>query len=200
MNRSSRVAASLSAVVTLSCAPAAAQTSRDSQPAPAGRPVSEVATPAAARDVESLDAILGALYDVISGPAGRQPDWPRFRSLFAPGGRLIPTTRGTDGVTRPTVLTPDEFARRVAPGLTQSGFYEREIGRRTERFGAVVHVMSAYESKRAPADPRPFTRGVNSIQLLDGGDRWYVVTVFWDVERPGAEIPTSYLQPAAPER
>ena len=158
------------------------------------------APPAAARDVESLDAILGALYDVISGPAGRRPDWQRFRSLFAVGGLLIPTARVTDGVTRPTVLTPDEFARRVAPSLAQSGFYEREIGRRTERFGAVVHVMSAYESRRALADPRPFSRGANSIQLLDGGDRWYVVTVFWDVERPGTQIPTEYLQPAAPKR
>lgn len=200
MNRSSRVAAIVSAAVALSGLPVAAQTSRDSQPAAPGRPVSEAASPAAARDVESLDAILGALYDVISGPAGRQPDWQRFRSLFAPGGRLIPTARGTDGVTRPTVLTPDEFARRVAPGLTQSGFYEREIGRRTERFGAVVHVMSAYDSRRAPADPRPFTRGINSIQLLDAGDRWYVVTVFWDVERPGTQIPTEYFQSAAPER
>ena len=185
--------------VTLSGPSAAAQASRDSRPA-AGRTVSEATPPAAARDVESLDAILGALYDVISGPAGRQPDWQRFRSLFAPGGRLIPTARGTDGVTRPTVLTPTEFARRVAPGLTRSGFYEREIGRRAERFGAVVHVMSAYESKRALADPRPFSRGVNSIQLLDAGDRWYVVTVFWDVERPGTQIPADYLQPAAPER
>ena len=74
MNRSSRVAAIVSAAVALSGLPVAAQTSRDSQPAAPGRPVSEAASPAAARDVESLDAILGALYDVISGPAGRQAD------------------------------------------------------------------------------------------------------------------------------
>ncbi len=56
------------------------------QPANA-RPPSVDSTPrptAKPSDVESVDAILKALYDVISGPAGQKRDWDRFRSLFLP--------------------------------------------------------------------------------------------------------------------
>ena len=45
---------------------------------------------AAARpdDVKSVDAIIAAVYDAISGPAGER-DWDRLRSLFLPEARLI---------------------------------------------------------------------------------------------------------------
>ena len=36
-----------------------------------------------ASDTTSPDAIIAALYDVISGPAGQARDWDRFRGLFA---------------------------------------------------------------------------------------------------------------------
>jgi len=42
-------------------------------------------------DVASIDAIVTAAYDVISGPADKKRDWDRERSLFLPGARLIPT-------------------------------------------------------------------------------------------------------------
>src|SRR5438552_15817010 len=69
-------------------------------------------------DVASADAIIAALYDVISGPAGQARDWNRFRSLFARGARLIPSRRAQGEPPRPVVLTPDEYAQRAAPGLT----------------------------------------------------------------------------------
>jgi len=145
-------------------------------------------------DVASADAIIAALYDVISGPAGQPRDWNRFRSLFAPGARLIPSRRPQDGPPRPVALTPDEYAQRAAPGLTTNGFFEREIGRSMDRFGTIAQVFSAYESKRTASDPKPFARGINSIQLFDDGTRWYVVTVFWDSERPDNPIPDKYLK------
>ena len=145
-------------------------------------------------DVASADAIIAALYDVISGPAGQARDWNRFRSLFAPGARLIPSRRPTGAAPRPVAMTPDEYAQRAAPGLTTNGFFEREIGRSMDRFGSIAQVFSAYESKRAASDPKPFARGINSIQLFDDGTRWYVVTIFWDSERPDNPIPDKYLR------
>lgn len=145
-------------------------------------------------DVASADAIIAALYDVISGPAGQPRDWNRFRSLFAPGARLIPSRRPQGAPPRPFAMTPDEYAQRAAPGLTNNGFFEREIGRSMDRFGSIAQVFSAYESKRSSSDPKPFARGINSIQLFDDGTRWYVVTVFWDSERPDNQIPEKYLK------
>jgi hypothetical protein len=147
------------------------------------------------RDVASAEAIVAALYDVISGAAGQARNWDRFRSLFIPGGRLIPTNAPAAPGTaaRIRMLTADEYATQIGPQLTTSGFFEREIARVTETFGNVTHVFSTYESRRAAADPQPFARGINSIQLFNDGTRWWVVTVYWDGERPTNPIPAKYL-------
>src|SRR5690242_20364811 len=145
-------------------------------------------------DVASLDAIVAALYDVISGPAGQARDWNRFRSLFIPGARLIPTQHPPNAAPRTAVLTPDQYADRNGANLTRNGFFEHEIGRTTDQFGAVTHIFSAYESKRTASDPKPFARGINSIQLFNDGTRWYIVTIYWDSERPDNPIPDKYLK------
>ncbi len=141
-----------------------------------------------------MDAILAALYDVISGPAGQKRDWDRFRSLFAPGARLIPTGGPAGQPVRAMPLTPDEYVQRAAPSLERDGFFEREIGRSVDRFGHITQVFSVYDSKRLPTDAKPFQRGINSIQLLDDGTRWWVVTVYWDAERADNPIPRKYLR------
>jgi hypothetical protein len=143
-------------------------------------------------DVGSIEAILSALYDSISGPAGTR-DWDRLRSLFLPGARLIPSRRGADMTSAARVLTVEEFIEAVAPRVRDEGFFEREIHRRLDRFGAIAHVFSTYESRRSKEDAKPFVRGVNSIQLFFDGKRWWVVTVFWDSERPDQLIPAEYL-------
>lgn len=144
-------------------------------------------------DVASVDAIIAALYDVISGPAGKTRDWDRFRGLFAPGARLLPTGRRQDGTQTMRTLTPEEYATNVGPNLERNGFFEREIGRRIDQFGAVAHVFSAYDSKRLATDSVPFARGINSIQLFNDGKRWWVVSIFWDSERANNPIPFQYL-------
>ncbi|MGI9627595.1 MAG: hypothetical protein ACR2QM_12215 [Longimicrobiales bacterium] len=146
-------------------------------------------------DVNSVDAIIVALYDVISGPAGEARDWDRFRSLFAEGARLVPTFKDAEGQVRFQVWSPAEYAERAGPGLMESGFFEREIGRVEDRFGNIVQLFSTYDSKRSEDDPEPFARGINSIQLLDAGDRFWIMTVFWDSERPDNPIPNKYKTP-----
>jgi len=145
-----------------------------------------------AADVGSLDGIIAALYDVISGPAGEARDWDRFRGLFIEGARLIPTGRGPNGVGF-RVWSPDEYIEGAGSSLEDGGFFEREIGRTTESFGNITHVFSTYDSKRTLADPEPFARGINSIQVLDDGERFWIVSVFWDSERPDNGIPARYL-------
>jgi hypothetical protein len=144
-------------------------------------------------DVASVDAILQALYDVISGPAGQTRDWNRFRSLFLPDGRLISTGRTPAGEARYRVMTPDEYATGSATFLEASGFMEREIARRLESFGNIAQAFSTYESHYTQENQARHARGINSIQLYNDGKRWFVVTVFWDSERPDQPIPAKYL-------
>ena len=142
-------------------------------------------------DVSSIDAIIAALYDVISGPPGGR-DWDRLRSLYIPEARLIPTGTRPNGESGLRVLDVDGYIASASALFAEKGFFEREIARRTERFGNVAHAFSTYEARWNEDDPEPFTRGVNSIQLLERDGRWWVVTVFWDNESAEQPLPECY--------
>lgn len=157
------------------------------------QPAASATSAARPADVASIDAILASLYDVISGPAGQKRDWDRFRSLFVPGARLIPTGTPAGQPVTARIWTVEDYIERAGPGLEKNGFFEREIGRSLDAFGRITQVFSTYDSKREPTDATPFQRGINSIQLLNDGTRWWLVTVFWDSERPGNPIPEKYL-------
>ena len=147
---------------------------------------------AAPADVESEDAIIAALYDVISGPAGEARDWDRFRSLMHADAKLIPSGRGRDGATGARFLSPEEYIQLAGTSLEQQGFFEDEIHRSTEAYGNIRHAFSTYTSKRT-LDGEIFARGINSIQLLNDGSRWWIINVFWQSESNDAPIPARYL-------
>jgi len=166
-------------------APVAAQTPPP-LPVPAAAPA-DVATP---------EAIVAALYDVISGDAGVARDWDRFRALFHPTARLMPSGLNAQGVGVVRSVTPDGYITLAEPVLVGQGFHEREIARRSERFGRIVHVWTTYESLHSLSDDQPFARGINSIQLFHDGSRWWILSVYWQGESPAEPIPADYL-PAA---
>jgi hypothetical protein len=146
-------------------------------------------------DVATIDSIITAAYDEISGPAGKKRDWDRERSLYIPGARLIPTEKaGTESVElAPHILDIEGFIARVEPFFDKSGFYEKEIARRTEQFGQIAHVWSTYDSRHNEDDPEPFMRGINSIQLFNDGKRWWIVSIYWQQENAATPIPERYL-------
>lgn len=154
-------------------------------------PVILSSPPAKPEDVASIESIVAALYDVISGPAGQARDWTRMRSLFIPGGRLMPTAVRPGGATGIRLLEVNDYIAVSGPMLERIGFREREIARRVERFGHIAHVFSTYEG-RMETEPTVI-RGINSIQLLNDGSRWWVVNVYWEAERPDNPLPAQYL-------
>jgi hypothetical protein len=189
---SSRLVVAAALVALAGMAPAGAQAA---PPAPAPASPRPAARPA---DVATPDAIIAALYDVISGPAGQARDWDRMRSLFAPGGRMVPVVPRQGGGFAAVTLSPDDYVQRSGDMLTRFGFTEREIARRMERFGNVVHAWSTYEGRfTAPGAPtaEPI-RGINSIQLTSDGTRWYVLSISWEAERADLKIPAEYLRSA----
>lgn len=146
-------------------------------------------------DVESIDAIMKAVYDVISGDAGKERDWDRFRSLFHKDARLIPTGKNPQtGVVGANALTPEGYIERTSALFARQGFHERELARRIDRFGNIAQVFSTYHAFRAKDDKEPFLRGINSFQLLNDGKRWWIVTIYWQAESPDDPIPSNYLK------
>jgi len=173
----------LLAVATIMAAPLTAQTT-----SPTGGTTPE----ADASDVTTTDAIIAALYDVISGPAGEARDWDRFRSLFLPEARLIPSfVRQGSPNPQALVWSVEEYISGPGPSLEESGFFEREINSVEERFENIAHRFSTYDSKRTP-DGDVIAKGINSIQLLWDGERWWIVNIFWRGGGPNIEIPTKY--------
>ena len=177
---------------------ATAQTSNQSpsgstaQSAPAAAPAQSPGPAARPGDVDTPEHLIAALYDVISGPAGKR-DWDRFRSLFYTGARLMPSGKNPQGVLGVRMLTPDEYVNRVQPFFEKEGFFERSIANRTERWDRIAHVWSTYESRHAKEDAKPFARGINSIQLFNDGSRWWVISVYWEAEDANHTLPEQYL-------
>ncbi len=145
-------------------------------------------------DVASVDAVIAALYDVISGPAGEKRDWDRMKSLFIPEGRLVPTFKTQEGPTGYRWWSVQEYIDIAGASLERDGFFEVEIARKQETYGTLVHLFSTYESRRKLDDEKPFARGINSIQLMNDGSRWWIVSVFWLGESNDNPIPQSYLK------
>ena len=188
------------ASILLACAaPAAAQpatppSAAAAQPAP--RPsrfvnATENAVGANPADVASLDAIMRAVYDVISGPAGQRRDWNRMRSLFTANARMMPL--GARGLRSGSV---EDYIASSGPLLEGEGFFERETNRVVEEYGDIAHVFSTYEATRTAGGP-VFLRGINSFQLVRHGGRWWVVSIMWQAETPQTPIPARYQPRAA---
>jgi hypothetical protein len=143
------------------------------------------------RDVSSVESIVAALYDVISGDPGAPRDWDRFRNLFVPDARLIPTRKEEGGNFTYKAITPEEYVQLFSSRIS-TGFFERELHQVKEEYGTIVHLFSTYETREKKDGPVT-NRGVNSIQLLKAGNRYYVVNIFWCAESLGFPLPDRYL-------
>jgi len=153
--------------------------------------------PGRAGDGASVDSVLAALYASVSHPDGAEPDWARMRAVMLPVGMFIPPKRPKEEFF--TVLDVDGFRDRVRKGAAaakekgdSTAFYENEVARRLDCFGNVCQAFSTYEARRAPSDEKPFVSGINSIQIINDGERWWIASVVWDTERTGNPIPDQY--------
>ncbi|RKH09362.1 nuclear transport factor 2 family protein [Corallococcus praedator] len=141
-------------------------------------------------DVKSIDSLLKALYDVISGPGGTPRDWQRFRSLFYPGATLVPLVHSPTAPglhARP--FTPEEYIALATGASSTQGFFEKETQRQSLGYGDLVQVMSTYEARGTPDGP-VIAKGVNSIQVFNDGQRWWVMHIVWlDEKTSGLKVP-----------
>jgi hypothetical protein len=143
-------------------------------------------------DVKSLDAIIQAAYESISGPAGTR-DWNRFRSIFLPQARFTEVGKRDDGGTIVISWGVEDFIRDAGTIFAKEPFYENGIVNEPAGYGNMRQVLSSYESRRAPGE-KPFQRGINSFQVLNDGKRWWIVSIFWDSERPDNPLPEKFAK------
>jgi hypothetical protein len=160
--------------------PTAAPTAVDSSPsgAPAAQPA----------DVASPEAIIKAVYSVISGAAGEERDWPRLMSLMAPGATFSVTSTLKDGAVKIRTFSVGDYIVGTSRAVSSAGFYERGVTGPIWRYAHMATVSSPYESRHTPGET-PFQRGINVFQLAYDGSRWWIVSIAWEGESAAFPLP-----------
>jgi hypothetical protein len=151
------------------------------------RPIIE----ARAEDVSTIEGIVTASYETISGGVGVPRQWGRDRTLFDPNSRSVAIhVDAKTGAIKRESMTEQDFADRSDASLVKDGFTERELKHVIKRFGNVATVLSSYEGS---ASGKVLERGVNIFQLYFDGKRWWILSMVWDEERPDNPIPKELL-------
>ncbi|WP_136481356.1 hypothetical protein [Cognatitamlana onchidii] len=144
--------------------------------------------------VLTMDNIIKSLYTVISGEKGAKRNWKQFKFLFKKDSKLIPSGKTKKDNYKVNFMSPDDYIKSATKWFESNGFYEKEILRRVEYFGNMAHAFSSYECFHSLKDKEPFMRGINSIQLFNDGDRWWIINIFWAQESEESPIPEVYLK------
>ncbi|MEC3907736.1 hypothetical protein VOI54_11955 [Tamlana sp. 2201CG12-4] len=142
----------------------------------------------------TLNSTIKTLYNVISAEKGVKRNWKQFKFLFKPDAKLIPSGKDKSGVFKVKYISPDDYIKNSDEWMLSNGFIEREIKRKVDVFGNIAQVFSTYEAFHSKEDERPFLRGINSIQLLNDGERWWIVNIFWTHESSTNPIPEKYFR------
>jgi hypothetical protein len=139
-------------------------------------------------DTSSVDKIVNAMYNVISGPAG-QRDWARFKNLFSPGADMGAIFKNKEGAVVCKMFSPDDYIKNNDPYFLKNAFEEKEIHRTTNTYGQLVNVFTTYEFVSGEAKER----GINSLQLVFSKGRWWIVSLIWLEETPENILPKEFL-------
>lgn len=170
-------------LLALLCAPVTLLQAQ--QPSAPAAPSAAAACPAA----DTLDNLIKALDDAVSGPGNK--DRACVRDLLLPNARLVPVNKTHQGIIAPHILSVDEWIQAVAQ-RGSNVFYERQVKVKSEQYGHVAHLWSTYEIRATP-DGKAETRGINSIQAINDGKQWRVLSIEWETEGSAGPIPSQYL-------
>ncbi len=143
--------------------------------------------------VSTLDGIMRGYYGVVSVEKGGKVSYERDSLLHWPKVNVGMVGMNKSGKPVFHYISLKEFHRLSDPAVEKDGFYEKEISRKVENFGAIYHVWSTYESRNTATGP-VIERGINSIEMFYDGRRFWILGWFYDAERKGNPIPQEYLK------
>jgi hypothetical protein len=163
--------------------------SAQSNPPPAAMSRSAGTPSAACLATTTLDELVKAIDNAVSGPANQ--DRTCFRALFTQDARLIPIRIAADGTATPRILTVQDWIDAVAK-RGSAALSEHQIKVRTESWAQLAHLWSTYTTTDTPTG-KQLDRGINSIQAVYDGKQWRVIEIVWQAETPAEPVPEKYL-------
>lgn len=150
-------------------------------------------------DTKTINDIVKAYYEVVSGAAGKPREVARDKYIHHNDAIMVFPYREPKNGQNFALWSIKEFHESIEQTAhNEVGFYENEIARQVFRFGRSATVISVYESRRRPDGP-VFSRGVNFLQLFldsdtDGSDRWYITSSSFERESENNPIPAEWLK------
>ena len=142
------------------------------------------------KDVSTIDGLIKASYEVVSGEAGAKREWERDLSLHDPNA-VYSFTEHSNGKLRQVTMSLKDFHKETDAMVMNTAFYENEINREVRLFGNIAHVWSTYETRLIKNGPVA-RRGINSIQLYFEDGRWWIVSWTFGKETESMKIPPTF--------
>lgn len=143
-------------------------------------------------NVTTLDGIIKAYYAVVNVKKGQRPNYQRDSSLHITAALVGGTNLGREGRPVMHTMTLKQYHELEDAEMAKTGFYEKELSRKVEKFGCIYHVWSTYETRNKPNGP-VVERGINTIELFFDGKRFWILSWFYDTERKDNKLPAEYL-------
>jgi hypothetical protein len=152
---------------------------------------------AALPDQDSAEALVLALYDAVTFPAGTAPDWDRVRAMFLDRATVVlRTSRTATSVFDVEGFVQDFVAFIARANVRETGFSERVVRTKAMTFGDIAHVLVLYEAS-IPGSGRPPQQGVDSFQLVRREGRWWIVSITNELPGPDRPLPPELREPTS---
>jgi hypothetical protein len=144
-------------------------------------------------DVSTIDGMIKAYYEIVSGPAGQARQWDRDATLYIPNVRFVIVSEDATGKTTAVSMSHQEFVDSSEASIGGKAFYEHEVHRITQRVGNIAHVFSTAERSSSP-DGKVEGRGIDSLELFWDGKRWWITGAnLWDINTTKHPLPPEFL-------
>jgi hypothetical protein len=139
-------------------------------------------------DAKTIDALMKASYEVVSGEKNAKRQWERDNYLHHPKAVYYYFDKKKQ---EQVTMTLPEFHKETDDMVLNTAFYESEINREVRIFGNIAHVWSTYQTK-LEKDGKVARRGINSIQLIFEHNRWYIISWTFSGETDKNIIPKTF--------
>ncbi len=141
-----------------------------------------------------IDALIDSLYAAVSFEPGEIPDWDRARSFFLPEALLVVAPRGPGSgqVMDLEAWIRDFVEFHEQQDIATKGFHEAIANREVVVYGNIAHAFVVFEPRIGPSWEGPTIPGVDSIEMVRHGGRWWIVAITTQFSSPEMPIPDRF--------
>jgi len=136
---------------------------------------------------EGPEALIRALYKLVTFPGGTTPDWNAAREMFLDEAVVVLRTSRDSSTVFNVEGWIDDFVRFIDTSpAKEKGFSETIVRMHTVAMGDIANVWVLYEAKLTD---RAGQQGVDNFSLVRRGGKWLIASVVNELPLAGFEVP-----------